>query len=902
MRVLSALFLLLAAAPSARAGDGDLPPFDKVSEGYEAVTPAGGESGFYKLWRRSKDDALLAELPAGYDGQRFTLIATVAGGSPETGVYSIWHSSVGVPATVLHWERRGDRLALIEPNLTYITSGDQQSKDALERIYTGRVLLSTPVLAKGPGGGPVIDLDKVLLSSASTFFGGFTRGADTSLARVTTLKAFPRNVEVGFELPRAGGRLASLRYSIALPVKDADFVPREADRRVGIYYNDYVDRARHTGDPQTVRYANRWHLQKADPSLAMSPPKRPIEYHIEHTTPVRYRRWVRDGILSWNKAFEAVGLSDAIVVHQQDAATGAYMDRDPEDSRWSFVRWTNSQMGFAIGPVHVHPETGQIYEADIVMDEGFLSSYASAHLQTELAATSMATLHPELAPWLAEHPEWDPRWLLADPADRPAVERGTRALADGLPLDLADLPPTLAPGVWQPHAEAAGAGPWSCRIQPGLAASVATMRLALELDGDDAGDGEDDGPRESLLDGLPESFVGPMLRDVVMHEVGHTLGLMHNWKGSALYDIAEMNSADFAGSRSIQSTVMDYAPINLVVEDDGLVQGDWCPIDIGPYDRWAIEWNYTFDDPAAVAARADEPGHAFMAEDGAFSPDPQAKTWDLGKDSLDHAEATMAFVHHARGRFLDEGLEDGDSWEKARRLYGMLLGKQAGALSEAAHWIGGAHITRHGKGGAGDPVVPVDPDQQRRALAFLIDNAFCSEAFGLDPAVLRKLGSDNWYDDGYADDHAWPVHERVLGVQASALSMLLNPTRLGRIMDNALRSDGDVEPLTVAEVLQAVGQAVWAPLDGDASPRTTSLERNLQSAHLGRLIDLALGMGWPGAAARDTEALARLELTELAERLEAASAGDLDRASAAHLADASERIARALEAAYTRRR
>jgi hypothetical protein len=707
-----------------------------------------------------------------------------------------------------------------------------------------------------------------------------------------------------------------------MPEREPGFEPRVADRRVGIYYADYVDRARHDGESQVVRYANRWRMEKADPSLSLSPPKRPIVYHIEHTTPIRYRRWVRDGILPWNKAFEQVGIVDAIVVLQQDARSGAYMDRDPEDSRWSFVRWTNSRMGFAIGPVHFHPDTGEIYEADIVMDEGFISSYAAQHLETELASAAMSTLHPELVGWLAGNPSWDPRVRLASPDDRPAVIALAQAMAaagTAGALALGDAPATMLPQVWRPHASFSGAGPWSCRVQPGLSGSVASVRLAMELglignwapaaDHDNDAERDDDEPTESLLDGLPESFVGPLLRDVVMHEVGHTMGLMHNWKGSAQYEFAEINSVGFKGNQSLLGTVMDYAPANLVVEQGELIQGDYAAIDIGPYDMWAIEWNYTDGDPKEVVARAAEPGLGFMAEDGQFSPDPQAKVWDLGANSLDHAEATIAFVEHARSRFLETAIEDGESWQKARRIWGLLLGKQMRAISEAANWVGGAHITKFFKGDATgtDPVTPVAVEEQRRALSFIVDQAFRDEAFGINPGLLRKLGSDNWYDDGFSDDHDWPIHDSVLGMQASALTMLMNPTRLRRVQDNELRTDEGADALTVPELLAVVREAVWASVKRsdrkftNRDPMISSIERNCQDEHLSRLVDLATGMSWPGASGHDLQALARQELRLIGEQIkDSASDRALDAYSGAHLADVVERITRSLEAAYLR--
>ncbi len=104
---------------------------------------------------------------------------------------------------------------------------------------------------------------------------------------------------------------------------------------------------------------------------------------------------------------------------------------------------------------------------------------------------------------------------------------------------------------------------------------------------------------ETLLDGMPESFVGPLLADLVAHEVGHTLGLRHNFKASSIYDLKEINSAKVAGKKSFAGSVMDYLPVNLRMKE-GELQGDFGMLTLGPYDFWAIEYGYTFKDPKAV--------------------------------------------------------------------------------------------------------------------------------------------------------------------------------------------------------------------------------------------------------------------------------------------------------------
>jgi len=795
----------------------------------------------------------------------------------------------------------------LEPNLRFRTSGDLESQRATERVYTDTVVLTAPIVCMGPGGGPVIDLDQMLVKDSGKFFGRFTSKANFELTKIETAKAFPHNLEFTISFPRSDGRLAKIHYSIGAPVSDPGYTPREADRRVGIYYVDFVDRSKYDSRSPKKRYVTRWHIEKADPSLKLSPPKRPIIYYIEHTTPIRYRRWVRDGILAWNRAFEQIGILNAIEVYQQDARTGAHMDKDPEDLRYSFVRWTNSSMGFAIGPVHSNPETGQIYEADIVMDENFLRSWRVDRLDTELAATAMAAMDADLADWLSAHPTWDPRYRFARPADRAAVLRYQRALAQGTAGDL-EPPPTMTSTVWHVHRLNLGMPKTVCLYQSGASFGITMMRdaLALDLLGSPAQDEDDDG---SVLDGLPEEFVGPLLKDVIMHEVGHTMGLMHNWKGSAVNDFAEINSEKIMGIEPLAGTVMDYTPTNLVIEGDTLIQGDHANIDIGSYDMWAIEWAYTFDDPDPIARRAAEPGLGFSAEEGQAGPDPQSKVWDIGEFSVDQSEALMEFVRVARGRIIERGVKDNESWQKARELYGHLVGIHFRALAVASNWVGAAYVNKYRRGdpGAPDPFRPVEVDRQRKALQFVIDNAFRQEAYGLDPDLLAKLAVDQWYDEGFSATQGYPIHDQVLAIQAVTLTMLMNPTRLRRILDNELRVPQPDDALTVPEVLNGIRAAIWdEPAEPagdrytDRNPMYSTLQRNLQREHLNRLIALARGMRWPNASGATIATLARQQLREINGRIAKYTVAELDAYTRAHLNDSRERIDRALEAAYIR--
>ncbi|HWB20894.1 MAG TPA: zinc-dependent metalloprotease, partial [Phycisphaerales bacterium] len=728
--------------------------WDDVSKDFtKVVSTADGEASLYTIYTRAKDNQMLAELPRNFEQQKLMFAYTISAGIPTSGVQ--------VGDMYVYWKRYDKQLALIQPNLGVRTTGDLESTRGHDRVFTDRVVLTIPILTMGPGGGPVIDLDNLLVAQAGQFFGYTVQGANASLATIEKAKAFPNNVVVGFELPLNGGQLGTISYSIEMIPENTGYQPRLADHRVGYFTTTFMDLGNPGDDTPWHRYINRWKLEKADPSLKLSPPKEPIVFYLENTIPVRYRRWVRDGVLEWNKAFEKVGISNAIEVYQQDARTGAHMDKDPEDARYNFVLWTTADMGFAIGPSRVDPRTGQIIDADIVMDEGFISAYASTWKKL-IPQMALDAFGPDTYAWLGDHPEWDPRVLLATPSERPEVlhqlqyQHAMRSMTNpsGHPALGAD-PTLLGDDPFDGLTGRVSQSDGGCMQAMAKSLDMALIRLnpqlILDLTAAQAKPGDpakDPADAPSTLDGMPEDFIGPLIKDVIMHESGHTLGLRHNFKASSIHSLKEMNSPEFKGQAETAS-VMDYNPVNINF-GDGPVQGDWCMTTIGPYDYWAIDYGYGSGDPKAVAAKSAEADLPYATDEDTWGPDPLSKRFDYGSNSLDYSDSTMRLVKDLRGKILDKLVKDGDSWGKAREAYEVLLGRQFGAVAIASDWIGGSSVNRDRKGepNARDPVTPISVEQQRRALKFIIDNMFRDDAFGLTPALLSKMTVENWWDQG----------------------------------------------------------------------------------------------------------------------------------------------------------
>ncbi len=247
----------------------DFPKFDSVvKDNYKkVVSTVDGKSGMYTLYVDHKTGDVMAELPRNFSKQNVFFAYTIAGGIPQAGVqagdmYAKWH-------------RFGKRLALIQPNYAVRSSGDKQSRAGTKRVFTDRVILDVPIKTLGPGGGPVIDLTDLLVKQSSKFFGGMTSGANTRLATVEKAKAFPKNIELAFQMPLRGGQLGTLAYSIAEIPENTGYKPRVADERVGYFTTVHRDIGDASKEDPWIRYINRWNIQKADPKLQLSPRRNP---------------------------------------------------------------------------------------------------------------------------------------------------------------------------------------------------------------------------------------------------------------------------------------------------------------------------------------------------------------------------------------------------------------------------------------------------------------------------------------------------------------------------------------------------------------------------------------------------------------------------------------------------
>jgi len=871
--LLAALFLAPAALAQEEEGaddapkKSDIPAWSKVGKDMSLLTTT---EGFWNLYidKEKPPQQLLVEVKQ--VGKPFLLATSMAGGQ----ISSFWMDiSAGwqLETWYLVFEKHGKRLVLLERSTGYVAKDDKRAEAALKRTYTDRVLRSYPIKARGPNGGWVIDGRQLFAADASVFSPTIGRSRDYTLATFESPGSFPNNTELSVTMPDRNGKLVTLHYSVS-QLPNTGYKPREADSRVGYFTADLKDfGAKNKDDRRKLRYIQRWQLEKLDPKLELSPPKQPIVFYIEKTVPVRFRRYVREGILEWNKAFAKLGFDNAIIVQQQ--TENQFEDLAPEDVRHNFFRWIYSETPFAMGPRRWHPETGQILDADIIFDDSYIRLTLQDY-RLEIREVPSALAGTRGREFLQQHP-----------------------LFKRLNMQLAPQPQLTMPGEDAPPSARRASSPYAvCTHGTGVRHQLACCALAL--------------PAAKEGDGgtLPEEVLGQFIKDTVMHEVGHTLGLRHNFKASAFRSLGEVFSEDRPDD--IAGSVMDYTPI--MVATEGEKQGNFSMRTLGPYDYWAIAYGYTPDEKELpkITSRVAEKGLEFgWDEDADFSNDPLINRWDFGTDPLEYARNRIALMRQLRKNLESRAVDKGEGFNRLRRAMNMQLYEARRAGTFAVKFVGGESVHRDHRGdpNARPPLVSVPAEKQKEALEFVCKQLLSESYFEFPFELLQKAAPDFWGDDYYAllyEGYGYPYLDNVLRVQFGLVYGLTSPDRLQRVLDARHKTPADQPVLTAPDIFDALDAAVFGdlaalPAGSNQKPSIPDMKRNLQREYVGHLTSILLegDRYYPPPI----QTLVRHYVKNLRDGIgNAAQSDGLDTYTKAHLEECHERLRRALDASYAR--
>jgi hypothetical protein len=651
-----------------------------------------------------------------------------------------------------------------------------------------------------------------------------------------------------------------IKYNLAEILSTPGYMPRLVDDRVGFWNMTRVGFEHYNTFDTNVRYITRWNLQASDPSKP-SPAKRPLVYTLTNTIPEQYRPAIRDALLAWNKAFEKIGILNAIQVQDQPNDPNF----DPDDIRYNTIRWLTeaNDGGFAEAQIEWDPRTGEIFRSGILIDSD-LMRFTQPVYGEAIPLTHAIVGDPAAAPALGGNIDpalWDPAKIAPPPAH-------ARHL----------------PGV-------------GLHLDSGMLRQAQAGALVLQAYGG----------------ALPPNFDYEFLKSIVLHEAGHDFGLAHNFIGHNAFSLSDVQDKAFTTRNGVASSVMEYAPINL--SPKGTKQGDYWQTTIGPYDYHVIRWGYA-PIPGAASPEAEVPTlnawaaaavdakYRFASDEDAewngHAVDPRIAQWMLTNQPIRWCESQLGIYRNVLGT-LDARLPQAQhGWDQSRFAFSVIMSEYNRCAGSMSHYIAGEYLHR---GRPGDPGVhaalsPVPRAEQERAFKNIDTYLFSEAAFKVSPATLNRTVYTEYEPiDNYGYDAPARHDISLSGVaglfQARTLAYMFSPLVLQRLDDMQLKGKAG-ETMSVADLFAWTQTSIYGDVQKGRAPKGP-LRRNLQRMYAHLLEKIAVAP-WPGTPP-DAQALARLELTSLSGNVrKALTASGLDLQTRAHYEALQVEVNRALEA------
>ena len=330
---------------------------------------------------------------------------------------------------------------------------------------------------------------------------------------------------------------------------------------------------------------------------------------------------------------------------------------------------------------------------------------------------------------------------------------------------------------------------------------------------------------------------------LIMHEVGHTLGLNHNMKASQLFSPEQLADSNFIKGKCLTGSVMDYAAINLT--RDRSKQGQFEDVAVGPYDIWAIQFAYTSfkseKQKNDLLNRSTEPELIFGNDaDDMRSPgkaiDPRVMVGDLSNDQITYSNNIFELVDEMLKEVKTKFSIEGESYQELRRVYYVLNRQRSNAAGVVSRFIGGVYVDRAmvGQKGQSMPYTPVSYLDQKRAMETLSKHVFSPDAFNSPNDLYNYLAMQRRGFDFFRGPEDPKIHSQVLSYQTNILKHILHPNTLQRIVDSELYGNNYGLSLMMTDLNNAIFKK-------DAQTSVNSFRQNLQVAYTKKLISMVTG-------------------------------------------------------------
>ena len=759
------------------------------------------QDGVFKVHRI--EDRIYFEIPEDKLGRVFLWQAEIAELPRALGF-------PGTPAgtKTIRFVRKDKKVQIKDIDVSTRTEGsDKGTNDGVAMNSVEPIIMAYDIYAEGPNKSVVIDMSSFYNSDPQDFSvrsaipGAL--GVDSSKSSIDRIKAFPNNIEVRmlmtFMMGRGGGggnpfsgggassysssrATTTVHYSL-VQLPETPMMGRLKDSRIGFFTTGFTVFGTEERRAMAVEYINRYRLEKKDPNAAVSEPVKPIVYYVAREVPDKWKESVRLAIEDWRPAFEQAGFKNAIFGKLAPTKTED-PDWDPEDARYSVIRWAPSEVANAIGPSVQDPRSGETVSAHVIVWNNVVDLVEQWYF-TQCAATD------------------------------PSVGR---------------LP-------------------------------------------------------------VPDAVMGKLIRYVVAHEVGHTLGLEHNFKGSAAYSVAQLRNPAFTDQYGVASSIMSYSRYNYITQPGDGVRNRIGMV--GPYDKFAIEYGY-------MPIKASTPDQEMPILDTLLAKqvsnpwlrfgnykysglDPQMQSEIISNDPVEGTRlGIMNLERIAKEVLLPATSKYGKSYDRTQEVYNSIFNQYITELMHVQQMVGGVIETDNHVGrGTGQIFTPVSAAQQAKAVNLLMMK-------GARPPmpIQNSLVSQKIHPSGYAD--------QMTTVQSIVLRGLLSDRKVKNLQDFELMYPG--KAYTVSRLVDDVVGATFLEMNRP-KVTTTIYERNLHRNFLKTVDGRVNGSS---ASQTDLRPLLKDALRGVLVKLPSAIARSGDKITKSHLMDCKMDIERILLDTYAK--